>query len=143
MSMDYFEVSIIEEPSIAFLEVDGGGVERFTDANGVTVECNASGAHYNFKNWITSRQAWMEPLVNPNPVDKIISPLTFLQSFTQTERIAIRTAAKDNIMLEDFMDLLNKATEVNLSHPDTIAGVNAFEAAGLIAPGRALEILGG
>jgi len=70
-----------------------------------------------------------------------ISKLEFKQRLTQAERIAIRTAAKTDDIVYDFMDLLDSSSFIDLMHVDTIAGVNYLESQGLIATGRATEIL--
>ena len=69
--------------------------------------------------------------------------LEYLRRFTQDERIAIRTAAKQVPQLEDYLALLELATEVRSDDPDIIAALQMLEGAGLIAAGRASEILGG
>lgn len=80
----------------------------------------------------------------PLPAPVTHTPLTqvqFLRLFTQDERIAMRTAATQSAVMQDYMDLLNKAQEVFLDDPDTINGVAMMEQAGILAPGRASEIL--
>jgi len=69
--------------------------------------------------------------------------LEYLRRFTQDERIAIRTAAKQVPQLEDYLALLELASEVRSDDPDIIAALQMLEGAGLIAAGRASEILGG
>ena len=71
-----------------------------------------------------------------------ISVLTFRNLFTTNEKIAIYTAAKTSVAVEVWLADLASATEVNLSHIQTIAGVQALEAYGLIGAGRAAQILG-
>lgn len=72
--------------------------------------------------------------------------LDFMRLFTQAERIAIRTLAKSNAAADDFLDLLDKAaatgTLVHSNDPDLLAALSAFESAGVIAEGRAAEIVG-
>ena len=70
-----------------------------------------------------------------------LSKLDYLRRFTTEERVAVRTVAKTNAVLEDFMVLMDLASEINLDDPDTIAGVHMLEAVGLLAQGRASEIL--
>jgi hypothetical protein len=78
----------------------------------------------------------------PAPVRQIVlSRLEFLQRLTVQERIAIRTAAKSNPIVEDFMHLLDLAADVNLTHAATMQGVGYLEQQGLIAAGRAAAIL--
>ena len=75
------------------------------------------------------------------PVDSRITKLAFKQRMTQAERIAIRVAAKNNPVVYDFQDLMDSATFIDLSRQDTIDGITAMESAGLLAEGRASEIL--
>jgi hypothetical protein len=74
-------------------------------------------------------------------VDMRITKLAFKQRFTPAERIAIREAAKTVPEVYDFEDLVNSAAFIDLARPDTIAAVHYIEAGGLIAEGRAVEIL--
>lgn len=73
-------------------------------------------------------------------------PLTrkqFLDRFTATEYAAVRTAAAQNYVLDFYWQKLMVAESVYLSNAETQAGVQMLEQAGLIAAGRASEILGG
>ena len=70
-----------------------------------------------------------------------ISVLDFRNRFTQSEKIAIYTAAKQVVAIQVWIDDLASAKDVNVTHDPTIAGINALESAGLIAKGRAAEIL--
>jgi hypothetical protein len=70
-----------------------------------------------------------------------ITQLAFMRRFTDAERLAIRAAAKSSPQVEDYLDLLSKSQDVTLTDELTVAGVQALEAAGLIAAGRAVEIL--
>lgn len=72
---------------------------------------------------------------------KRITKLEFLQRFTQAERVAIRTAAKQSVPIEDYLALVDAATFIDVTRADTVAGVQALEQLGLIGAGRALEIL--
>ena len=82
------------------------------------------------------------PSPEPPPVDDL-HKIDFLRLFTQAERIAIRTAAKTNALIADYQDMLDAATMVRLSDPDMQTGVPLLELGGLIAPGRAAQILAG
>ena len=70
-----------------------------------------------------------------------ISVLDFRNRFTQDEKIAIYTAAKQVVAIQVWIDDLASAKDVNVTHDQTIAGINALESAGLIGAGRAAEIL--
>lgn len=79
--------------------------------------------------------------VEAAPVPRTITKLEYLRRFTTAERVAIRAAAAANPVLEDYLKLMELAQEINLDDPDTVAAVQMLEQAGLIAPGRAVEVL--
>lgn len=81
-----------------------------------------------------------------------VTRLAFNQRFTQEERVTIDLASIDNpaadmpsrqlsAALRDMRLQVNSATFIDLDRPDTRAGVQQLEAFGILAPGRALEIL--
>jgi len=70
-----------------------------------------------------------------------VSRLNFRERFTTEEKRAIYAAARENIDVQIWMDDLASTPEVFTDDPRTIRGVNGLEAAGLIGPGRAAEIL--
>lgn len=88
------------------------------------------------------------PAINPDgsieakPVH-IWSVVEYKRRFSQEERIAIRNAAGSSRELDDYLDLLKDAQDVRSDDPDVIRALTTLEAAGLIAPGRAQEILNG
>jgi hypothetical protein len=88
---------------------------------------------------------WSYGTYQPDVVEPVadmrITKLAFKQRFTQAERIAIREAAQTVPEVYDFEDLVNSASFIDLARPDTIAAVHYIEAGGLIAEGRAVEIL--
>lgn len=69
----------------------------------------------------------------------------FKLRFTADERKAIRTAAKANADVEDFLDMLDTAaaTGTRIKSDDALlnAGLQMMESAGLIGEGRAAEIV--
>lgn len=79
------------------------------------------------------------------PQAREISGVAYLRRFSQAERIAIRAAAINSAVLDDYLKLLDTTIAqggiVNLDDPDTITAVNLLEQAGLIALGRAAEVL--
>lgn len=78
---------------------------------------------------------------DPAPEAPPLQKIDFLRLFTQAERVAIRNAAKVNNQIEDYQEMLNNSTVVILSDPDIQTGVPLLEAVGLLAPGRAAQIL--
>jgi len=101
------------------------------------VECQDAGP-----GWAYANGVFTPPVAQlPEPARRILTKIEFLRLLTQDERIAFRQAAKVSPVMEDFMHLLDSATEVSKDDPDVIKGLNDGEAAGLLAAGRAAEIL--
>lgn len=84
--------------------------------------------------------------------DTSITRLAFRNRFTLAEKAAIELAALDNptapmpqrqqaAALRAYLADVAAATYIDLQRPDTRAGVQMLETAGLLANGRALEIL--
>lgn len=91
-----------------------------------------------------------EPEAPPTTVyggRRILTQLEFLRLFTQQERVTIRVFAQGDspyqLAVRDFMYLLELAQEINLDDAETQVGVPQLEALGLLAAGRAAEILNG
>ena len=78
-------------------------------------------------------------------VQREVSGVSYLRRFTQPERIAIRAAAAQSPVLDDYLRLLDitiaQGGIVNLDDEDTVTAVNMLEQVGLLATGRAAEIL--
>ena len=72
---------------------------------------------------------------------KSITKLAFMNRFTMEELAAIYTAAKTEVMVEVFLDKLKLAEEVELADVQTIVGVQALAASGLLTEARAQEML--
>lgn len=70
-----------------------------------------------------------------------ISRLAFRNRFTHDEKRALYTAAETNIDIRIWLDDLATTSVVVLDNPQTVVAVNMLETFGLIAPGRAAEIL--
>jgi len=92
--------------------------------------------------WAWDGQNFFAPSVPAAaPTARDLTPVQYLKRFTQAERIAIRAAAASNPVVNDYLQLMNAVTDVvHLDDPDTVAGLNAMEAAGLIGTGRAAAI---
>ncbi|CAN7513438.1 hypothetical protein LJR129_003582 [Acidovorax sp. LjRoot129] len=110
-------------------------------------------------NW--SGVAWvMRPYVAPSPepeapavaAPRIVSVLGFRRRFTPAEKAAIEWAAVDRPDQPDALrmqaaalraTLADQATAqfIDLEDPATVHGVQGLEALGILAAGRALEIL--
>lgn len=70
-----------------------------------------------------------------------LTRLGFRRRFTQAERENIYAAASIQPAIQVFLDDIMVAEFVDLDDPGLIGGVQQLEAAGLIATGRAAEIL--
>ena len=82
-----------------------------------------------------------QPVLPSGP--RTMTKLEYLRRFTVEERVAIRAAAEQNAVLADYLQLMELAQDINTGDPDTVAAVTMLEQAGLIAPGRANEVLNG
>lgn len=70
-----------------------------------------------------------------------IPPIDWMRRFTMAERIAIRTAAKSDPIVEDVLELLASVkTGVLITDADTQMALGYFAQQGLITPARAAEI---
>lgn len=94
--------------------------------------------------WPVPTGCTLRALADPVPINsKILSRLEFLHRFTAEERVAIRQASTTDPIIYDFLDLLYQAQEVRADDADTRAGLQYLETKGLLASGRATEILTG
>lgn len=83
------------------------------------------------RTWITSSP----------PKSTILYPLEFQARFTAQESAAIYAAAVGNAQLLGMLIQQASARYIDLTDPQTIAGVNALVSAGLLTQDRATEIL--
>ncbi len=88
----------------------------------------------------------------PAPVFTRLTKLGFRGRFTQAEKTAIELASLDDPAapmaqrqqaadIRVYLADVAAATYIDPQHPETRAGVQALEAAGLLGAGRALQIL--
>lgn len=90
--------------------------------------------------WVEGQTVTVVPIIDPVP-PKIYAPIDFFERFTKDERKAIRTAAKSNDDLEDWLDMLKVTGQVDTSSQRTIDGMAALVAGGLLSQQRSDEIL--
>jgi hypothetical protein len=69
--------------------------------------------------------------------------LQFRSKFTDNEKVAIYTAAKNNLLIQIWLEDMNcvQNNMIHLEDPRTVGGVQALEAMGIIGVGRAAQIL--
>lgn len=92
--------------------------------------------------WLYDGTNFSEPPAPPAPdYGTKITRLAMRNRFTFDEKVAIETAAETTPSVRVFLADLASSSFVDLTRADTIGGVNQMETAGLIAAGRAAEIL--
>lgn len=72
-----------------------------------------------------------------------LSPYQFLNRLTATERIAARTLAKTDPVVEDILFMVQNAQAVYLTDSATIQGIGYLQMVGVLTADRAGEILNG
>lgn len=80
--------------------------------------------------------------VAPAQLPTVWTVLAFRSRFTEAEKRAIYAARANSIDIQIWLDDLAAAEDVRSDDPRMIAGVQGLEAAGLLAAGRAAEIMG-
>ena len=95
--------------------------------------------------WNAETQAF-EPGPPPElPTGRLVSNKAFLSRFTDDEAIDIDLASigatREAAAVRRYLSKVNAAQHIDLNDEETRSGVQALEAAGLLRPGRALEIL--
>ena len=104
-------------------------------------------ANWNGLAWVMLPYVPAEPLPEPEPphVPRDVSRKAFLSRFTDPEAVQIDMASigatVEAAQVRRYLSKVNAAQHIDLNDPETREGVHALEAVGLIAPGRALEIL--
>lgn len=76
------------------------------------------------------------------PQKDTLTKLEFLRRFTQAERIAIREFAKTDVLIDDFMQLLDIAEFIDPSDQDTNNALQYLAYKSIINPSRINEVLG-
>src|SRR3990167_3110566 len=82
----------------------------------------------------------VEPDPAPAPVRRL-ARIAFLQRLPPLKRIGIRTAAKTDVFIEDFLDLLSATDLIELDHADTLAGVGYLISQSLLTQEEAETLL--
>ena len=142
-----------EQPTLVrYAQVVNGVVVMVIEAaedpdgtNGQWIACGEAGP-----GWLYDGEAFSAPAA-PAPM-RWITCLAFDNRFTQAESVLIEIAQLDDpgasmparqaaAALRASQRKVDRATYMDLDRPDTRAGVLALEGAGLLASGRALEIL--
>lgn len=138
---------------------EGGLVTNVIDADPLWIEAHYPTADRVFDGTFVgpgftrvSAGVYTPPVVDdpPDPepeasIRRWVTKLAFRQRFTAAERAAITYAARQSSPtaagIQSYLDDVQAATYIDLERADTRAGVQALESAGLLASGRAAEIL--
>jgi|GEM_PF-4531292 len=75
------------------------------------------------------------------PAPRYIHKAVFLQRLPAAVRIAIRTASKTDVLIEDFLDVLYATDQVDLDNENLTAGVAYMETEGLLTSDQAAALL--
>lgn len=82
------------------------------------------------------------PTIETSPPIHTLTKLEYMNRFTDAELAGIYTAAKSFVAIEVWLAKFNAVKDdIDLDDPRTVAGVQGLESAGLLAAGRAAEIL--
>lgn len=124
------------------------------DAQGAVTDVIVADAAFMAANYTESAYRLAEEQGTAAPAARRITKLAFRNRFTANEKAAMEIAAvhdhtlakthASNLLaaaLRASMADQRDARYIDLERPDTRAGVQTLEAAGLLAPGRALEVL--
>lgn len=90
-----------------------------------------------FNEWDTETLSF-KPKAN---VERTVSVHQFLNLLTAQERIAIKEIAKTNMAIQDYMDMLNSATCIDLSSMELYGGLCFLASLGLLTQARVSEII--
>lgn len=135
---------------IGYQEVSDGRVVRYTDLDGNTIEPPVGyGGRVIDANPPAPAWAVADPVIEPPVVVSVVRRITkqdFLDRLGD-DFDTILAASKADLNVEKWLFRFNAVTpeadgtSIDLDDPRTVLGVQLLEQAGLIAPGRAAEIL--
>lgn len=154
--MRYARIEFTASGATGYQEIEGlNRVVRVADEQGNTVDVGNQ-IEYRVLEYDIPVPPYASPPPAPAPEppapDSRITRLAFRNRFTMAEKAAIEMAALDDASapmevraraatLRAYIKDMEAASAVDLTHEATQAGVRLLEAAGLIASGRADEIL--
>lgn len=84
-----------------------------------------------------------EPDQPVNTVAKVWDRIDYLRLLSAEERIAIREAARTDLVVEDIVDLQRNASVIRSDDPDLLRALAYLTQVGILASGRMQEILNG
>lgn len=111
-----------------------------TDVIGQTLVGEYAGALY-LADGVTKAFTWTAYVPPAPSYGLIITPLALLERFLPAEEAAIRTAQPSSVLIQGLMDRIRLASFIDLTAPNTQAGINALVTAGILTAARAAAIL--
>jgi hypothetical protein len=105
--------------------------------NGATESCLVSV----ISDWIAAGNTPDPADIPATVVPQSVTPLEYIERFTESEQIAIVTAAMSNAQLRLWYDKLMAAQEVVFTDSRLSAGLDALVTAGLITADRKAQLL--
>lgn len=113
--------------------------ETFPQSPGYWIDITGENVSVGFR---FENAQWLPPA---SPVDSRVTRLAFLNRFTDAEAVVIDMASQGSSInaasIRRYLSKVNAATFIDLAREDTRNGVIGLESMGLLAQGRALEIL--
>ena len=137
---------IADDTVVEIIEIPDGEALADRFHADLVAACLPAGAEVQ-PGWTWNGSAFAAPAPPPPlPAIRRIAPLAFRRRLGSAKRAAITLAAAaamegGDATLQVFLDDLAASRVVELDHPDTVAGVAAMQAAGLITATEAAALL--
>ena len=141
--MQYILVHFVALNQNGYQEIFKGNLQRVTDMDGTTISEGTTGDIF-VVDPLPPQPSWALPdpvEITTEPMFTQLSKLEFLELFTEDELEAIYIASRSVIKIEIFLEKFRLAEYINISDPKLQSGIRALESIGLLAAGRADEIL--
>lgn len=82
-----------------------------------------------------------DPYEWPLTYQRLYSPYEFMTLLGFDSRVAIRTASETDVVIMDFVSMMDSAKELDLDNQDLINGINYMASVGVITQAEAERIL--
>lgn len=125
------------------LHIQAGTVTRDIDGFLVAPAQDVNAPEYlEYMEWVNqgnSPTVLDEPIAETGP--RLLTKLEYMERFTDEELGTIFTVAKQSVAVEVWLEKFKLASEINLDDPRILGGLLALESVGILATGRAQEII--
>jgi len=116
------------------------GAQAEWELSGTEAELVNAGAAVRYENGAFIITPAKPVIEDATIISNVLTKRAFLSRLTPEEFATIKGAAAQNATV-DYWQLFMVSEEIDLMFPDTIAGITMMEQGGLLATGRAAEIL--